>query len=201
MSYQITAYWVCFVLALAFGTGVVLARRPIHSLVSLIGVMIAVAGIFLLAGSELLAVIQVLVYAGAVVVLFLFVIMLLSLREGVGAPSSGRWRVPFAGLMVVVFVLLTTVSVLSVLRLTLAARGPTIERLDGRATAPAPEAFAVAPSATLASHLTKSESTEDVARLILTDYLAPFELVSLLLLLAIVAVVAVIRATQREETP
>jgi NADH-quinone oxidoreductase subunit J len=69
--------------AVAIGSGlmVIMARNPIHSALSLIVSLVQVAAIFVLLGSPFLAAIQIFVYVGAVMVLFLFVIMMLDVRK------------------------------------------------------------------------------------------------------------------------
>ncbi|MGA2482050.1 MAG: NADH-quinone oxidoreductase subunit J [Candidatus Acidiferrales bacterium] len=65
-------------LAVAGAVSLILQRHPIHSALSLIVVMVALAGLYLLLGAEFVAAVQVIVYAGAIMVLFVFVIMLLN---------------------------------------------------------------------------------------------------------------------------
>ena len=67
--------------AIAFAAGVIAARSPMHSVLSLLGSFVCLAVIYLLAGFPFLAGAQLLVYAGAIMVLFLFVIMLLNLGD------------------------------------------------------------------------------------------------------------------------
>jgi NADH-quinone oxidoreductase subunit J len=67
--------------ALSGAVGVVLARNPVHSALFLVMTLIAVAGFFLIQDAQLVAAVQVIVYAGAIVVLFLFVIMLLGVDK------------------------------------------------------------------------------------------------------------------------
>jgi NADH-quinone oxidoreductase subunit J len=69
--------------AIAVGGAVslILQKEPIHSALSLIVVMIALAGLYLLLGAEFVSAVQVIVYAGAIMVLFVFVIMLLNAGE------------------------------------------------------------------------------------------------------------------------
>jgi len=80
--------WVIFVpaaaLAIAGGVGVIAARQPVHSAIALLVVLAALAVTYLLLAAQFIAVLQVIVYAGAIVVLFLFVIMLLHARSGEG---------------------------------------------------------------------------------------------------------------------
>ena len=68
-------------IALIGGINVVLRRHPVHAALWLVGALLGVAGVFLTVGAGFLGAIQVLVYAGAIMVLFLFVIMLLNLDE------------------------------------------------------------------------------------------------------------------------
>ncbi len=74
-------------LSLAGGVGVVAARQPVHSALSLLVVLGSLAVLYLTLAAEFLAVLQVVLYAGAIVVLFLFVIMLLHSRTPEGRPS------------------------------------------------------------------------------------------------------------------
>jgi NADH-quinone oxidoreductase subunit J len=73
--------------ALVTAFGVVLARRPVHGAIALLGHSLALAGLYALLGAELVALAQLLIYAGAIVVLFLFVVALLP-SGGAEAPSS-----------------------------------------------------------------------------------------------------------------
>ncbi len=76
-----TLFYILGVLALASAAGVVLAKSPMMSVLSLLGSFFCLAVIYLLAGFQFLAAVQILVYAGAILVLFLFVIMLLNLGD------------------------------------------------------------------------------------------------------------------------
>ena len=71
----------CIALALA----VVLNRNPINSAMCLIGMMLGLAGIFALTQAHFIAILQIIIYAGAIMVLFMFVIMLLNLKEDAGS--------------------------------------------------------------------------------------------------------------------
>src|SRR5947207_6994896 len=66
---------------LAGSAMVVFRRNPIHGAVSLVGAFFFLAGIYVLLSAHLIAILQIMVYAGAVMVLFVFVIMLLNLKE------------------------------------------------------------------------------------------------------------------------
>lgn len=89
-----------YLLALAillFGLGVILARSPIYSVLSLVAAMGAMAGLFVLLKAFLVAAILILVYAGAILVLFLFVVMMTDYRKFVSDwTGKTRWTGVFA---------------------------------------------------------------------------------------------------------
>lgn len=78
------------VLAVLTSLGLILFKDPVHSALALVLTFANIAGVYILLGAEFLAAIQVLVYSGAILVLFLFVMMLLQIRPG---PSLNRLRV------------------------------------------------------------------------------------------------------------
>jgi NADH-quinone oxidoreductase subunit J len=85
---QLTLFLVFALLALAGGINLLLQRHPIYSALSLVTVMGALAVEYLLLGAEFIAFIQIIVYAGAIMVLFVFVIMVLNAGEVVAQPKS-----------------------------------------------------------------------------------------------------------------
>jgi len=135
-------------------------RHPINSALSLIVVMACLATLFLLMGAEFLAAIQVIVYAGAIMVLFVFVIMLLNAGEEERTPGSRVARLlgfPAVALLA------------GLVAWTLLARNPhpVPVELTGR--------FVGSPSA--------------IAQLLFRDFLLPFEVTSVLILIAIMGAV------------
>lgn len=82
-----TFFYVLSAIAVAFGVGVVSARSPMMSVLSLLGTFVCLAGVYLLAGYPFLAAAQLLVYAGAIMVLFLFVVMLLNMDREEAHPE------------------------------------------------------------------------------------------------------------------
>src|SRR5258708_10616599 len=87
MALQAIAFYLMAAATLAAGIAVVSARNPVHSVLFLIAAVFSAAGLFVLLGAEFLAMILVVVYVGAVAVLFLFVVMMLdvdftALRQG-----------------------------------------------------------------------------------------------------------------------
>jgi len=108
MTGPIFIFLVLAAVAIAGAVSLILYRHPIHSALSLIVVMIALAGLYLLMGAEFVAAVQLIVYGGAIMVLFIFVIMILN-REEV-APFS--WRpLRVAGVLAGGYLLLKLIGV------------------------------------------------------------------------------------------
>jgi NADH-quinone oxidoreductase subunit J len=78
---QIAMFLILAAVTVAGAVSLILQRHPIHSALSLVVVMVALAGLYLLQGAEFVAAVQIIVYAGAIMVLFVFVIMLLNAGE------------------------------------------------------------------------------------------------------------------------
>ena len=166
-------------LMLAAALLVVLSRQPIYSVLSLLVAMFCLAGLFVMLGAFFVAALQILLYAGAVLVLFLFVIMLLNLD----AETLARLR-PFTrrGLGTIVAVLFCGL-LLGLL---------TSTRASSWTATPTPPALPAAPSAAQAG------TVEQLGRLLFTKYLLPFELTSFLILAAIIAAVTLARSKDTE---
>ena len=147
-------------LILAFGLLVVanpFSRSPVTSAMFLVLTIVAQAGLFVLLHAFFLAAVQIVVYAGAVMVLFLFVIMLLDLKE------EQRRRVGALALVT---------GVLAVGAITAVLVGAVFRSMFLREAPPSLEANAA-----------------DLGRVLFTDYLLPFEMLSVLLLTAMVGVI------------
>lgn len=81
MTLELFLFFAFAAIAVLGALTLIIARHPIHSALSLIVVMVALAALYLLLGAEFIAAVQIIVYAGAIMVLFLFVIMLLNAGE------------------------------------------------------------------------------------------------------------------------
>jgi NADH-quinone oxidoreductase subunit J len=86
-------FYICAALAVLAALNMVVQRTPVYSALSLIVVLCALAVVYLLLGAEFMAVVQVIVYAGAIMVLFIFVIMLLNAGREIPSQRSrvARW--------------------------------------------------------------------------------------------------------------
>ena len=86
-------FWILAAGVVIAGVQVVLRRNPVYAAMSLVACFFFLAGVYVLLGAHLIAVLQVLVYAGAVMVLFVFVIMLLNLRDAeMGEKRITAWK-------------------------------------------------------------------------------------------------------------
>ena len=173
---ELAAFALFAIVALASAIVVVAHRNPVYSTMSLVVTLLATAGLFVLLGAPFLAVLQVLLYTGAIVVLFLFVIMLLNV--GRERPAVGRSPQAWvAGLGALVL---------------FGALARLIWDAYGDAEAPRLTEEFVA--------------TRGLAELLFSTSLLPFEIIGLLLLVAVVAASWVARRpsddeAEPEETP
>lgn len=107
MIVPVIVFFACALLAVAGAVMLILAREPVHSALSLILVMVALAMLYLLLGAEFISAVQIIVYAGAVMVLFVFVIMLLN--AGVEERTNFSKLANFIGLPLGFFLLVEVV--------------------------------------------------------------------------------------------
>lgn len=82
-------FWALTVIAIGSALGVILSRNPVNSVLFLITTFFAISGHYILLNAQFLAIVNIIVYAGAIMVLFLFVIMLMNLNADV-EPQKGR---------------------------------------------------------------------------------------------------------------
>ena len=164
MTYT-TAIFYFFAAILVFsGLRVITARNPVHAALFLVLAFFTAAGLWMLLEAEFLAITLVLVYVGAVMVLFLFVVMMLDIN--LDKLREGFWDyLPIAGF----------VSVLLMIEMALIL-GSRHFGLDVMAT-PEP-------------HPADYSNTKELGRLLYTDYVYAFELAAVILLVAIVAAIA-----------
>jgi NADH-quinone oxidoreductase subunit J len=150
-------------IAVACAVNLVLQKHPISSALSLVGVMGSLAVLYLLLGGEFIAAVQLIVYAGAIMVLFVFVIMLLNAG---GEKRPKRRDVATWLALPLVFTLAALVAMLIHLR---------------------------APGGEQVRFGEFTGSAEAVGRTLFTTYLLPFEITSVLILIAILGAVVLAR--------
>ena len=152
------------IVAVVCAFNLVLQKHPISSALSLIGVMGSLAVLYLLLGAEFIAMAQMIVYGGAVMVLFIFVIMLLN--AGAEKSTNKSWFAQIAGLPL----LLAFIAVMGFL---IRAALPAMRPVE------------------FGSWL--GGTAEHVGQLLFTRYLLPFEIISILILIAILGAVVLAR--------
>lgn len=165
-------------MVLAGALGVVLRSNPVHAALSLVLTLFGIAVMFVSQQAEFLAAVQVVVYAGAIVVLFLFVIMLLGVdrAENLETESLGIQR-PLAIILSLGFVALLVTTILQ-------GRDSLNMRGDGLSTADSGDHDA---------------NIRQIARSIFSDYVVAFEVTSVLLIVAVVGTVVLARKRKSEK--
>lgn len=161
----IWAFLLFAVLAVLFATVAIVHRNPVVNVLSLVMVFFALAAIYAVVGMDFLAAIQLIVYSGAVLVLFLFVIMLLNIQQ---VERLGSGRTIQAALGAVAAVALGALVVVAVSRLT-------------------PINGALVPGAA------ENGTAVLIGHELMTTYLFPFELISVVLVAALVGALVLAR--------
>ena len=171
MDFTLAIFYVFGVIQLASGALVVSVRNPVHAALWLVLAFFTAAALWLLLYAEFLALTLVLVYVGAVMVLFLFVVMMLDIN--IDLLREGFWKhLPLAGL---VGLLMAGEMVALVLR---GAAG------EGAAAQGAPPAG--------------FSNTKALGQVLYTDYVFPFEIAAVILLVAIIAAIALTLRSRKE---
>lgn len=164
MSFQDIIFYFFSTVLVGSALGVITARNPVHAALLLVLAFFTSAGLWLLLEAEFLAITLVLVYVGAVMVLFLFVVMMLDIN--IDRLREGFWKwFPFGALLALVMA--------TEMAMVLMSKQFGIEEMP----APAPRAAGYS-------------NTKELGRLIYTEYVYAFELAAVILLVAIVAAIA-----------
>ena len=145
----------------------VFSKNPVHSVLYLIVTFFAIAGQYVLLNAQFLAVVHIIVYAGAIMVLFLFVLMLLNLNQSTEPQKSTRWKVSAA-------IAAGTLLVTLVGALKGSAQITPMETSNGQVGL-----------------------VENLGRVLFTDFVVPFEIAGILFLAAMVGAVLVGKRDQK----
>lgn len=165
MSYPLIAFYLFATVAVLSALSVVSVRNPVHAVLFLILTFFSSACLWILADAEFLGIALVLVYVGAVMVLFLFVVMMLDIKF---APlREGFARYLPVGIVVGIVMALEMIALIGLARF-----GETLPATDPAAAA-------------------GMSNTEWLGRALFTEYLYPFELAAVILTVAIVAAIAI----------
>ena len=162
-------WWVFASMAVGGGLGMVTRKSPVASLLFLVLTFFSLAAIYVLLGAHFIAAIQIIVYAGAIMVLFLFVIMLLNLGNDLEADIRGTgWKVMAGGAALVLMALLARIF----------TAGPMPVPLGEKAGA-----------AVLAAQQAEHGSVGIIALPLYQDFVVPLQATAILLLIAVVGAV------------
>ena len=164
MSFEVVVFYIFAAVLVFAALRVITSRNSVHSALFLVLAFFTAAGIWMLLRAEFLAITLVLVYVGAVMVLFLFVVMMLDVN--LERLKQGFWSYLPLGATIALLMVLEMVLVLS-------------DRYFGLQAMPAP----IDPGASYSN-------TRELGRLLYTEYVYPFELASVVLLVAIIAAIA-----------
>jgi NADH-quinone oxidoreductase subunit J len=159
MTAPLVVFFVLAVMAVIGAVSLIFQKHPIHSALSLIVVMVALAGLYLLLGAEFVAAVQIIVYGGAIMVLFVFVIMLLN--AGVEEHTSISKMAGAPGLLLVV-------ALAGFVAATIAKSTESVQA---------------------AAQTGEIASTTGISSMIFKDFVYPFELTSFLILVAVLGAV------------
>ena len=164
MGFQDIIFYFFATVLVASALGVITARNPVHAALLLVLAFFTCAGLWLLLEAEFLAITLVLVYVGAVMVLFLFVVMILDIN--LEHLRKGFWRwFPFGALLALVMAAEMAIVVMG-------------------------KQFSLDQMPTPAARAADYSNTKELGRLIYTEYVYAFELAAVILLVAIVAAIA-----------
>ncbi|MDR2244362.1 MAG: NADH-quinone oxidoreductase subunit J [Burkholderiales bacterium] len=168
MSFSAFLFYVLAVILLASAVRVVSARQPVHAALSLVLAFFTMAALWITLGAEFLGLALVVIYVGAVMVLFLFVLMMLDVRQ---TDQSPRWRLHLVPALVVGAVMLAEIVLLIV---------------NGTRT----KTESLETSASM-------ENTRELGELLFEDYLYSLELVAVLLLVGMIAAIVLTHRQSR----
>ena len=170
MNFETILFYLFAAVVVFAALRVITARNPLHAVLFLVLAFVSSAGIWLLLEAEFLAITLVLVYVGAVMVLFLFVVMMLDIN--LEQLRKGFWQWLPAGALLAALIVVQMVWVLG----------------DKASSA----------GMTAVRHAADYSNTKELGRLIYTDYVYPFELAAVLLLVAMVAAIALTFRRRRD---
>ena len=153
-------FYILSAITVGFALATIFSKNPVYSVLFVIATFFSIAGHFILLNAQFLAVVQVIVYAGAIMVLFLFVIMMFDLKKN--QPESKSSLTKLAGSVVAGTLLVLFVALLR------------------KNNLPAPSEF---------NFKSQTGMVETLGKILYTEYLLPFELISILFFVAMVGAV------------
>ena len=190
MLFQDVVFWILSVMAVVGALGVVMVPDLFRAALLLIVVFIAVAGFFILLSAEFLAVVQVLIYVGAIAILIIFAVMLT--RDVQHGNLPNRMQMPAAVLAALLFAALVAVAVDTQWEFLPAEQQERVDLVQTSAVT------TLTGDVLTEAGITDPEEQAEVqnaglADLLISDYVLPFEAVSVLLLAALIGALVLVR--------
>ena len=190
MLFQEVVFWLLTLVAVGSSLGVVLIRDLFRAALLLVAVFVAVAGYFVLLSAEFLAVVQVLIYAGAISVLIIFAVMLT--RDVQRGNQPNRLQIPAAVLAALLLAALVTVAVDTQWNFLPEEERESVDLVQTGAVSNIPAESLEQAGVTGAAEQELAQSA-GLADLLTGKYVLPFEAVSVLLLAALIGALALVR--------
>jgi NADH-quinone oxidoreductase subunit J len=166
MNSDLIVFLVLSLVAVSSALGMVYSRNAVYSALFLVLNFVTVAIFYLLLGAPFIAMSQITVYAGAIMVLFLFVIMLLGAESMASLPQAMPWQRPLAFILAVVLAVESVYLILTRVRLTTAITSPDVAA-------------------------NSMDNLRKMAETLFGSFLLPFEITSILLLVAMVGAIVI----------
>jgi len=190
MLFQDVTFWILSVMAIGGALGVVMVPDLFRAALLLIVVFIAVAGFFILLSAEFLAVVQVLIYVGAIAILIIFAVMLT--RDVQRGNLPNRLQLPAAVFAALLLAALVTVAVDTKWEFLPADQQARVELVQTNSVT------TLTGEVLTEQGVTSDEDQAEVqeaglADLLISDYVLPFEMVSVLLLAALIGALVLVR--------
>ena len=190
-------------IAVASSLLVVMMRNPVHSAIFLLITFLCVATLFVMKGAEFVGAVQVLVYAGGIMVLFLFVVMLINVRHLSDEKMVTKYAVPGIAVGVAVFVIFATMVRPGEFHDPMYSAGA-LRSVDTHRTKKTVAANGTVTRTRVVRHHIVGNS-EAIGNALYTDYLVPFEVASLFLLVAMIGAIVIgkreLSVLEEETTP
>jgi NADH-quinone oxidoreductase subunit J len=165
-----TVFFLSFAgLTIAFALVVVIAKNPVHGALSLMACFVQIAALFILLRSPFLAVVQIFVYVGTIMVIFVFVMMMLDIRKVLHerfVPGKVRFVIPITALLGITMVILLASS----------------NQFDAISST---------------KDIVLEGTTFELGTVLFTDFLLPFEVVSVILLVALIGAILMAKKDTR----
>ena len=196
MEPTLVFFWIFAVLAVGGAAGVVIMRQPIHSALFLLVTLLAVAGIFILNSAEFLFAVQILVYTGGIMVLFLFTIMLVNLKKTAREPFVHRQTGLAVIAGVLLFFVVGGVAIAEARRLAATdAASADVAKLSTTTIDTVRTKVVEGKRVREKRTIEVKGNSQAVAWTLYRDYLVPFEIASVFLLVAMIGAVVLGKRT------